>query len=66
MSEPTDAEIKAALEKLFDDYMKQTEIVFVPDKSDPFNLDKTMVWFIRDDPYADMFIKLEPKNERSS
>lgn len=62
-----DTELKRELEQIFDDLMKRTKIVFVPDKKDPFNLDKTMVWFITEpDPYADIFIKLELKNERSS
>lgn len=62
----SDEELKRQIEAIFDDYMKHTEIVFQPDPSDPFNLDKTMVWFIRDDPYADMFIKLRPKDGTES
>lgn len=57
----SDEEIERELEAIFNDYMKQTQIIFQPDPTDPFNLDKTMVWFIHDDPYADMFIKLTPK-----
>ncbi len=55
-----DAEIEAYLRKMLDDLVARIEIVFVPDKSDPFNLNKTMVWFITDPgPYEDMFIKLD-------
>lgn len=57
----SDEEVKKQVENALQRMMDETEIVFVPDKNDPFNLDKTMVYFIRDDPYANMFIKLEPK-----
>lgn len=66
MMELTDSEIKRELEQIFEDIMARTEIVFVPDKKDPFNMDKTMVWFITEPDPLDMFIKLELPNERSS
>jgi hypothetical protein len=56
MSELTNAELKKELEKMFD----KIEIHIIPDKKDPFNLDKAMVWFFTEPgPYDGLFIKRE-------
>lgn len=56
----SDAETRRIVEQWFDEIVARTEIVFVPDKDDPFNLDKTMVWFITEpDPIEETFGKLK-------
>ena len=38
------AELKQKWKQIFDDYTKNIEIKIVPDKNEPYNLDKAMVY----------------------
>jgi hypothetical protein len=51
-------QVKKILEELFKDICNRTEITIVPDKNDPYNLDKAMVYMITEpDPYAGLYLK---------
>jgi hypothetical protein len=51
--------VKDEIRKALEDCLGKTEIVIVPNKDEPFNLDKAMVWFMREpDPYEGLYIKL--------
>lgn len=52
-----EAKARKRAKEFFEGLLEKIDITIVPNKEDPFNLDKAMVYFITEpDPYEGLFI----------